>query len=62
MLAAVLLIDQSAKAQRRLDLLKLTLIAYRYENGERFPEGHKDRALFVRMLTTLGSRKKDDLK
>jgi len=38
---------------RRINVLEMTVIGYRFENGERFPPGHKDYALYQKMLFTL---------
>jgi hypothetical protein len=47
------------EVMRRINVLEMTVIAYRVENGERFLPDHKDYALYRQMLfTLLGSDKK----
>lgn len=38
---------------RKLEVYKMTIIAYRIENGERFPPSHKDYLLFRKLGETL---------
>jgi hypothetical protein len=53
LLLNIFLSKSKQKLHRKLDVYKITIIAYRAENGELFPPDHAEYLLFRKMGETL---------